>query len=224
MRPIAFLHRRLVHSRRVRVLCEELAAFIPQGARVLDVGCGDSLLTHRLMQKRPDLSIQGIDVLVRSRTPLPVTWFDGKVIPFGDKSFDVVILVDVLHHAEEPTVLLREAARVSRHVLLIKDHLPEGILATPTLRFMDWLGNAAHGVALPFHYWPRQTWMKTFAALGLTVQVWKTRVPLYPWPANWVFGRSLHVIMRLAVHGARHGLEKKRKNPMQRMQTQESCS
>ncbi len=200
MRPIAFLHRHLVHSRRVRVLCKELAAFIPSSARVLDVGCGDSNLTQRLIQRRQDITIQGIDVLVRPRTAIPVAWFDGKVIPFGDKSFDVVIFVDVLHHVEDPTVLLREAVRVSRQVLVIKDHLPDGILATPTLRFMDWLGNAPHGVALPYNYWPRQTWMKAFAALGLTVQVWKTKVPLYPWPANWVFGRSLHVIARLGVN------------------------
>ncbi len=199
MNPIGLLHGRLVHSRRVQVLGAALAELIPRGAQVLDVGCGDGLLAHLLTQRRPDLTVRGIDVLVRERTPIPVEWFDGRVIPFGDKSFDAVLFVDVLHHLEDPTVLLREAVRVSRQVLLIKDHLTDGFLARPTLRFMDWVGNAPHGVALPYNYWPRAAWLRAFAALGLAVKVWKTDLPLYPWPASWLFGRSLHVIAQLGV-------------------------
>jgi hypothetical protein len=95
--------------------------------------------------------------------------------------------------------MLREAVRVSRQVLVIKDHLADGFLARPTLRFMDWVGNAPHGVALPYNYWPRAAWMTAFLTLGLTVKVWNTEVPLYPWPASWVFGRSLHMIAQLGV-------------------------
>jgi len=48
---------------------------------MLDVGCGDGLLAHLMTQKRPDLDLRGIDVLVRDRTHIPVDKFDGQVIP-----------------------------------------------------------------------------------------------------------------------------------------------
>jgi len=67
-----------------------------------------------------------------------VETFDGKSIPYGDGSFDVVMFVDVIHHADQPMTLLREAARVARQAILIKDHLVEGTLAYLTLQLMDW--------------------------------------------------------------------------------------
>jgi hypothetical protein len=39
---------------------------------------------------------------------------------------------------------------------LIKDHTLNGFLAGLTLRFMDWVGNACYGIALPYHYWSQQ--------------------------------------------------------------------
>ena len=92
------LHESYVHTRRVHVLCSHLAQVIPQGAKMLDVGCGDGLLAMLIARKRPDVEIKGIDSLVRSQTYSPVTAFDGQVIPFNDASFEVVMFVDVLHH------------------------------------------------------------------------------------------------------------------------------
>ncbi len=50
-----------------------------------------------------------------------------------------------------PARLLAEAKRVSRGGIVIKDHFREGVLADATLRFMDWVGNAQHGVVLPYN-------------------------------------------------------------------------
>lgn len=191
------LHGSYVHTRRVRVLCSHLAEIIPPNAKTLDVGCGDGLLGSLITRRRPDVEITGIDLLVRSGTHIPVTAFDGQVLPYGDASLDVVMFVDVLHHTEDPMVLLREAARVARKSLVIKDHLLQGLWAGPTLRLMDWTGNARHGVALPYNYWPRSKWHAAFEALDLTIGAWKDDLGLYPGPLDWIFGRSLHYIARL---------------------------
>lgn len=190
------LHGRYVHGRRVRVLRDSLCALIPQNARVLDVGCGDGLLASLMMEQRPDVEISGIDVLERPDTKIPVSEFDGSHIPFGDKSFDVVMFVDVLHHTDDPAVLLAEAGRVATHTV-IKDHRLNGFLAGPTLRFMDWISNALHGVVLPYNYWPHEKWKQSFASLNLRVQEWREDLQLYPKPADWLFGRSLHFVCQL---------------------------
>ena len=191
------VHGGYVHGRRVQVLADSCAKLLPAGARVLDVGCGDGLLAECILRKRPDLQMEGIDVMVRPKTRIPVRVFDGQTIPFERGGVDTVMFVDVLHHTADPAVLLREARRVARNAILIKDHTLNGFLARPTLRFMDWVGNARHKVALPYNYWPRKRWLEAFDSLGLIVAEWRDRLNLYPWPANWLFGRSLHFVARL---------------------------
>ena len=116
---------------------------------------------------------------------------------YGNATFDAVMFIDVLHHAQDPMRLLHEAVRTTRKAIVIKDHTLNGCLAGPTLRFLDWVGNARHGVALPYNYWPEKRWVEAFAACNLTIRVWKSALHLYPRPANWLFDRSLHFIARL---------------------------
>ena len=193
------IHETHVSPRRIRVLARHLAPLVPEGAGVLDVGCGDGFLSSLLLQHRPDLALKGLDVLIRDRTYIPVERFDGQVIPYGDQSFDVVMFLDTLHHTTDPMVLLREGVRVARRALVIKDHTRDGVLAAATLRLMDRIGNARFGVALPYTYWPTHQWLEAVASLGLTVGEWKSALGLYPWPATWLFDRSLHFIARLDI-------------------------
>ena len=191
------LHGKIVHTRRVRVLAERLAPLFPRGAAVLDVGCGDGLLAKLIGDLRPDLTLEGIDVLVREGTHVPVRAFDGRHIESADKSYDAVMFVDVLHHTDDPEILLTEAVRVARQCLVIKDHTRNGLLAGPTLRFMDRVGNARYGVALPYNYLSREQWLDMARKHRLTIRQWNDRLQLYPWWARWVFERKLHFIARM---------------------------
>jgi len=193
---VEVLHDKLVLNRRVKILSHLFAEIIPRRTRVLDVGCGDGLLSAMLQSLRSDISVQGIDVLVRKHTHIPVEAFDGLHIPFGDASFDVVLFSDVLHHTDDPTTLQREASRVSRWVL-IKDHRRKGLAAAQRLRFMDWVGNSRFGVALPYNYWTEKQWETAWQQIGLRPKKLITRLGLYPPPADWIFGAQLHFVALL---------------------------
>jgi len=147
------LHDRFVFERRINILASLIAEFLPEGSKVLDVGCGDGQIDQLIMQKKPGISISGTDVLVRQKTHIPVRLFDGNRLPFEDKSFDALTFVDVLHHTEDPQILLREAERVSKGIIVIKDHIKKGYLDDMILKLMDYVGNACHGVVLPYNYW-----------------------------------------------------------------------
>jgi Methylase involved in ubiquinone/menaquinone biosynthesis len=199
MSLIESIHGGYVHKRRISILSDWCSKLIPSNSRVLDVGCGDGQLARLIASKRPDISIWGIDVRQRKDTAINVETFDGKFIPYGEDSFDVVMFVDVLHHAGQPTTLLREAVRVARQTILIKDHLVEGTFAYSTLRFMDWVGNARHGVSLPYNYWTLAKWQGAFDKLGLNITFWESNLRLYPFPADLILGRSLHFIVLLGM-------------------------
>jgi SAM-dependent methyltransferase len=191
-------HDKAVFKRRIQVLAQALADFLPKNARVLDVGCGSGTLAKVIMTLRPDVTIEGIDVLVRPNTEIPVTEFDGNTIPWPDKHFDVALIVDVLHHTDDPVRVMAEARRVTKRGIVVKDHFRDGLLANSTLRFMDWFGNAAHGVRLPYNYLSNAEWRKAWKALGFKVDGLVDRLGLYPAPFTWLFDRKLHFVARLS--------------------------
>ena len=86
------LHEASGGARRLEALSEHVGALLPEGAKVLDVGCGDGMLDERIQQRHSHLEITGIDVLVRPEARIPVRLFDGRTIPHAEDSFDAVLL------------------------------------------------------------------------------------------------------------------------------------
>ena len=197
MSIIGYFHNLCIYTRRVEVLANQICELLPENAKVLDVGCGDGKLDQLIMKRRPDINIQGVDVLIRPVTFIPVDTFDGAHLPYEDNSYDVVMFVDVLHHTMEKELLLNEAKRISLNGVMLKDHTRNGLFANATLKFMDWVGNRHHGVVLPYEYWSYDEWMDAIGKLSLSVKLWRSTFKLYPWPASWLFDRSLHFITLL---------------------------
>ena len=188
-------HGKLVFSRRVRVLARAIASLVPDG-RLVDVGCGDGAIAHAVSTLRPAVRPEGFDILVRTETRIPVTRFDGRHLPLADGAAAAVVLVDVLHHADDPVALLAECARVAP-VVVVKDHLKANALDDRLLAFMDWVGNRPHGVVLPYTYFTKETWAAACAAAGLSTDERADVGDLYPFPFSLVFGRGLHMVERL---------------------------
>jgi hypothetical protein len=123
--------------------------------------------------------------------------FDGSHIPMADQSCDVLMMIDVLHHTDDPNILLAESRRVARLGVLIKDHTRENWLGGATLQFMDWVGNRGHGVRLPYNYWPMSRWEEAWSGLGLRVAAMRRRLGIYPAWARPIFETNLHFMAYL---------------------------
>jgi SAM-dependent methyltransferase len=197
IRLVGKLHGKVVFERRIAVLAEKLAAMLAPGSRLLDIGCGDGQVAALLREAVPGLKVEGVEVHPRDACAIPCRYFDGFHLPFPDRSFDCCLLVDVVHHMENPLPLLRDACRVSRKFLLIKDHLAENALDHWTLRLMDWVGNRPHGVTLPYAYLSAAQWQALYQQLDLSAERTISDLPLYPGVFSRVFGRNLHFISLL---------------------------
>ena len=99
---------------------EAIARLVPEGSRVLDLGCGDGALLAYL-QTRRGCSGYGIEIAddnvlacVRKGVNVIQLNLDEGLSMFDDASFDVVLQIDTLQHLRNAEVMLRETARVGR--------------------------------------------------------------------------------------------------------------
>lgn len=207
---LEMVHSSVVLNRRARVLRDAICSVLPRGTRLegVDIGCGNGILGLSIQQARPEIKMVGVDVHLWPKTVIPVTKYDGTRLPFEDKSVDFAILSDVLHHCESPRAVLKEAARISRKFVVIKDHISENAFDHYTLKFMDWFGNKGYGVALPYKYFSNDEWQTIFSELGLKPEVTNTKLNLYPAPFNLLFDRKLHFVTRVLCEKRPGGIER----------------
>ena len=99
---------------------ETIAALVPEGARVLDLGCGDGALLAHLRDRRGctgyGVEIDDDNLLACARRGVNVVQLnleDGLAL-FEDASFDVVLQLETLQHLRNTERMLRETARVGR--------------------------------------------------------------------------------------------------------------
>jgi SAM-dependent methyltransferase len=195
------IHSSTVSKRRIRQLSSHLTQLLlnQQILVGLDVGSGSGELAHNLEVNYPNLKMFGVDVLLREDTAIEVVKFDGERLPFADKSYDFVILIDVLHHTQEPLELLQECVRVSRQFILIKDHICESCWDRVRLSFMDWVGNRAYDVQLPYNYLSENQWMTLYGQTGLVCERKINKLRLYPQPFSLIFDSYLHFLAKLRI-------------------------
>jgi len=197
------LHKKAILTRRQEVIARHVAYAITQGSRqkeapesLLDVGCGNGEISTRLKVLIPTITkAEGVEVQLRPQASIPVKEFDGVNLPYDSKSKDVLILCDVLHHVptkEKQLALLEECKRVTKNLVVIKDHLCESPAEHKILSFMDWVGNRAHGVDSPNIYLSAEEWHSLLKEkLGGKSTYYKDKkFGLYPFPASLLFENS----------------------------------
>ena len=190
-----------VYDARQRALLRLIVPLLEPGDDVLDVGCGVGTLGAAIMADpgAPEgVSVTGLERAARGDEPIPVRAYDGARFPDEDRSHDVVIVADVLHHEEDPDRLLAECARVARRLVVVKDHQRAGLLAQPRISLIDWAANAPYGVPCLFRYNTPAQWREVPGRLGMRAAHEISSIDLYPPVVNALFGRRLQYMLVLA--------------------------
>jgi SAM-dependent methyltransferase len=95
---------------------------------LLDVGCGEGVLTCEWAERLGDRRVVGIDLddpklraewEARARPNLEFRAEEATRLSFPDDEFDVAAAIEVLEHVPEPEATLSEMARVARRWLLV---------------------------------------------------------------------------------------------------------
>ncbi|MCY1170201.1 MAG: class I SAM-dependent methyltransferase [Pseudomonadota bacterium] len=113
-RPIFFWLRCLVDLQLATIVQYLRPALTGLGGQVVDVGAGEAPWRAWLP---PGVSYQGIDVghagdFGMTTTPGDIIYYDGKIMPLPDNTFDAALCIEVLEHAEDPQLLLSEISRI----------------------------------------------------------------------------------------------------------------
>ena len=95
---------------------------------VLDVGCGEGVLTCQWAERLPSGRVVGIDLEdpklqaeweTRRRPNLEYRAEEATSLSFDDDEFDLAAAIEVLEHVPEPESTLAEMARVARRHLIV---------------------------------------------------------------------------------------------------------
>jgi ubiquinone/menaquinone biosynthesis C-methylase UbiE len=149
---------------------EKLAEIIPklnQTDRVLDIGAGNCVLCRQLRLAGYDVTPVDLENLSFINDIVPIL-YDGMILPFDDDSYDVAMVVTVLHHTQDPDAVLSQLKRVAKRIIVIEE-IYEGSFEKYYTYFIDSLFN------LEFFNHPRSNrtdngWRTAFKQLGLEVE------------------------------------------------------
>lgn len=99
---------------------QSITELIPNGSKVLDLGCGDGALLEYLVQKKQvrgrgiELSEAGVLACVKRGLSVRQGDLEEGLADYPDASFDYVILSQTLPYVDNPGRIVREMLRVGR--------------------------------------------------------------------------------------------------------------
>jgi ubiquinone/menaquinone biosynthesis C-methylase UbiE len=140
---------------------------------VLDVGCGEGVVTERLAQQLAPAEVLGIDAdesrlreewSARSASNLSFATGSAYELPFTDGTFDVVCAIEVLEHLDRPRDALAEMSRVSQRALLLSVPNEPGWRISHMLagRNVRDLGNTPGHI----NHWSKGSFLRLVSELG----------------------------------------------------------
>jgi len=115
----------IVYRKAADRMANDCRGFINKGDSILDLGCGSAIVSRKF-ERFFQAKMMGIDIIDNRVEKIDFKLFDGKTLPFEDKSFDDVLIAYVLHHCQEPLETLSEAKRVTKRHIVVYEDMPDG--------------------------------------------------------------------------------------------------
>ncbi len=151
---------------------------------ILDVGCGEGVLTEKWATRVDPGRVVGIDLedpklsaewAARTHSNLEFRVVEATQLPFADDEFDLAAAIEVLEHVPDPESTVAEMARVAkRHLLVSVPHEPLWrMLNVARGAYVRDLGNTPGHV----NHWTRRGFVRMLSRYGETLEV---RSP-FPW-------------------------------------------
>jgi SAM-dependent methyltransferase len=177
-----------VYRRGIFAILKPLLSSKQPIATALDFGSGDGWFAQQFVTEGLLANVTAVDVHDREHFLVRPVIFDGRRLPFSDRSFDLVYAVDVLHHCEDPRASLREMIRCSARFLVIKDHTYRNILGRLSLGILDEIGNRRFGIPSLYHYQRAWEWFPWIEQAGFKLRTLVHPAPchggIYGWASN----------------------------------------
>lgn len=164
MNPFTYLYEKVYCrvTKRDEIIASKIRSLVV--GKVLDIGCSDGRISAKVGG-----DMTGLDVLVPDKVFIPVMRYNGRNILCANNSFDTVLLIDTLHHADDPFRVLEEAKRVGKRIV-IKDHYYENRVDLLVLSLFDWLSNVIYGRNIPLNFLTLREWSSLFSRLKLKIK------------------------------------------------------
>jgi hypothetical protein len=162
--------------------------YAPLG-RWLDFGAGDGWFSWSFAHAKLAREVVPVDVQGRPHTFSEVALYDGRRLPFADRSFDLVSSIDVLHHCPAPWDSLRDALRCANRFFLLKDHTYRGVTGKVALCVLDEIGNRRFGIPSPFHYQKGFEWSSIMEEAGFVLRRLIHPAPCHAGALGWATNR-----------------------------------
>ncbi len=146
--------------------------------KVLDVGSGNGVMAWEF-KKKIGCDIICTDILNYIQVKLPfIKMNDPCKLPFQDNEFDLVMLIDMLHHTDDSTqkMLITESKRIGKSILIFETR--------PTLKAMilDHILNFIHekNMNIPLNFKNEFYWKKILDGVGFkNINYLEIKEPLY---------------------------------------------
>ena len=136
---------------------------------ILDFGCGSMEISKKLEKLHFVKKITGVDTFASKFQTKKLKYIQNDIFfKNNKKKYDLVIIVDVLHHMgiDNSYLVFKKLSKISKNII-IKDHFEHGFFSRQLLRFVDFYANYAYDVNIPNKYYDYSSWKKTIKKSSL---------------------------------------------------------
>ena len=159
------LHKR--NLRRAKKVYNFYKEYLKKEKMGLDIGLGNGYIAREI-QENSGINMTGVDIIDYNKTKVKNILFDGKILPFKDKEFDIAFITEVLHHCDDPGAIIDEAKRVSSKIVILEDIYVNRVHLY-IMKAYDFIMNVRHGVNTPFNFHKHEDWLKIFSKKSMKV-------------------------------------------------------